>query len=129
MKRILITLLGLLACGPLRAAESTNVTTAAKSAAMNTNKDIVVLNAAVADAVKAAIAKLKAETNYSWTVKTELPGTDFTLEPTQGQVEKDEFMLVTMSFGGNTMLGAFKGGKVATKTEDQWELYDPKAED
>jgi hypothetical protein len=143
MKRILISLLGLLACAPLLAAD-TNTTTAAKGAGINTNNIALSsgrasgitsttpppgVTVAVSAAVTGAIAKLKAETNYSWTVKTELPGTDFTLEPTQGQAEKDGFMLVTMSFGGNSMQGAFKGGKVAMKMEDQWELVDTKSEE
>src|SRR5580698_3684557 len=122
MKRILIALLGLLACGSLLAADTNTNNTAisiGKAATVPTNN--------MASEVTGAIKKLKAEANYSWTVKTELPGTDFALEPTQGQAEKDGFMLVTMSFGGNSMQAAFKGGKVVTKTEDQWELFDPKS--
>src|SRR3974390_2170693 len=74
------------------------------------------------DQVKAAITKLKAEPNYSWTVKTELPTMGFTPEPMEGKTEKDGFTLVTQSFNDNMLQAAFKGDKAAMNTEGSWAL-------
>jgi len=76
------------------------------------------------DTLKQAIAKLKAEPNYSWTEKVELPTMGFTPEPMQGVAEKDGFMLVKQDMNGNTVQAAFKGGKVAMKLDDAWQSFD-----
>lgn len=75
-----------------------------------------------ADQVKAAITKLKAETNYSWTVKTELPSMGFTPDPMEGKTEKDGFTLVTQNFNDNMLQAAFKGEKAAMNVEGSWVL-------
>ena len=74
--------------------------------------------------LKDAIAKLKAEPNYSWTVKTELPSMGFTPEPMQCRTEKDGYMFLTEDMNGNTAQAAFKGDKAALKLEDAWQAGD-----
>jgi hypothetical protein len=100
--------LGILATGALYAAAPPP----AKAAASETNQ------------VKDAIAKLRAQTNYSWTATVELPGSDFTPGPTKGQAEKDGYALVSQEMGDNTLQAAFKGDKTAIKVEDQWQALD-----
>lgn len=75
-----------------------------------------------ADQVKAGVAKLKGETNYSWTVKVELPSMGFTPEPMEGKTEKDGFTMVTQNFNDNALQAAFKGEKAAMNTEGSWTL-------
>jgi hypothetical protein len=75
------------------------------------------------DQLKGAIAKLKAETNYSWTVKTELPTMGFTPSPMDGKTEKDGYTIVSQEFNGNTMMAAFKGAKIAVNMEGDWQAY------
>ena len=88
MKRILVAAMGVMTAAPLLAADANP-----------------------AGALSDAIAKLKAEPNYSWTVKVELPGMGFTPEPMEGKTEKDGFMLVTQDMNGAAVEAAFKGDK------------------
>ena len=100
MKPILALSLGLLAAGAARA-ENTNLT----------------------DQTKAAIANLKAQTSYSWTVKVELPTMGFTPSPLEGKTEKDGFTFVSQDFNDNAIQAAFKGDKVVVKNEDEWQVF------
>ncbi len=110
MKRTLSFALsiGWLAASALYAAD----TAPARVAASDTNQ------------VKDAIAKLRAQTNYSWTATVELPGSEFTPGPVKGQTEKDGYALVSQEMGENTLQAAFKGDKTAIKVEDQWQSLD-----
>ncbi len=105
---ILTLTLGMLAAGALQAADATSPKTAASET----------------DQVKDAIAKLRAQTNYSWTATVELPGSEFTPGPMKGQAEKDGYALVSQEMGDNTLQAAFKGNKTAIKVEDQWQTLD-----
>lgn len=97
--KMISVVLGLLACGALRAADTAP-----------TNQ--------VAD----AIAKLKAASNYSWTVTTAIPDSPWTPTPAKGQADKDGFATVSQVFNDNTIQVALKGDKVAVKGEDGWQL-------
>ena len=72
--------------------------------------------------VTAAIAKLNAAANYSWTVKTDIPNMPFEMSPTQGKAEKDGLAIVTQQMMDNTMQAVFKGDKVAVNAQDGWQL-------
>jgi hypothetical protein len=74
------------------------------------------------EAVKQAIDKLKAQPNYSWTAKLEMPGSQFTPGPTKGQTQKDGFTLITQEMNDNTAEAVLKGEKAAVKVEDEWKL-------
>jgi hypothetical protein len=78
-----------------------------------------------AEQLKSAIAKLKAETNYTWTVKVELPTMGFTPGPMDGKTEKDGYTLVSQEFNGNTMQAAYKGKKIAINMEGTWQAFNP----
>jgi hypothetical protein len=71
--------------------------------------------------VQSAIAKLKDQPNYSWTMKLELGGMDFTPGPQSGKVGKDGIALVTQDFGGQEAKAVFKGDKVVVFVEDAWQ--------
>lgn len=99
MKRIIApTLVSLLGCSALFAADST------------------------ADAVKAAITKLKGQPNYSWTAKMEMPGSQFTPGATEGKTEKDGFTVISQEMRDTTVQAVFKGEKACVKVEDEWKL-------
>jgi hypothetical protein len=79
--------------------------------------------------VTAAIAKLNAAANYSWTVKTDMPSMPFEMSPTQGKAEKDGLAIVTQQMMDNTMQAVFKGDKVAVNAQDGWQLAGTGEED
>lgn len=72
--------------------------------------------------VKAAVAKLRAQPNYSWTVKVDMPGMPFTPEPIEGKTGSDSFTLVSEGMNGNTVQAVLKGDKIVVKLEDDWQL-------
>jgi hypothetical protein len=72
--------------------------------------------------VSDAIAKLKATTNYSWTVTTVAgPDAPFTPPPVKGQTDNGLARFSTQ-FGDNATEVVLKGDKAAFKGEDGWEL-------
>ena len=102
MKKMLLTVTGISACASLFAADANSPS-----------------------ALTDAIAKLKAEPNYSWTIKVELPTLQgFDLAPMQGKTEKDGFMLVTQDFNGTTAQAVLSGTNAVLKLEDAWQTAD-----
>jgi hypothetical protein len=99
MKPNIIIALGLLTAGSALAAD-TNLT----------------------DQAKSAIIKLKAQTNYSWTAKIELPGMPFTPSPMEGKTQKEGFTMVSQDMNDNTIEVVLKGDKLAVKLQDGWQL-------
>jgi hypothetical protein len=80
-------------------------------------------DAAPASQVSDAIAKLKAATNYSWTVTTVTPpDAPFTPPPVKGQKDSSGFAKFSTEFGDNTAEVILKGGKVAFKGDEGWQL-------
>jgi hypothetical protein len=76
-----------------------------------------------ASQVSDAIAKLKAATNYSWTVTTVTPAdAPFTPPPIKGQKEGGGFARFSTQFGDNTAEAILKGDKVVFKGEEGWQL-------
>lgn len=72
----------------------------------------------------ASAAKALGETSgYSWTTTTEVPeGTRFRPGPIEGRTLKDGTTHVTMSFAGNQIHVALKGGKAAITNQDgEWD--------
>jgi len=76
-----------------------------------------------ADRAAAAIERLRASTNYSWTTTIALPGMPFTPGPVNGRTENGA-SLVSQEFNDNTIQVAFKGARVAVKGENGWETID-----
>jgi len=76
------------------------------------------------DKVKAALAKLKAAANYSWTTTLKIADMPFTPGPVKGKAGKDGFALVSQEMNDNTLEAVIKGDKVALKNEGQWQLID-----
>jgi hypothetical protein len=73
--------------------------------------------------VSDAVAKLKAATNYSWTVTTVTPpDAPFTPQPVKGQTDSTGFARFSTQFGDNTAEVVLKGGKAAFKGEEGWQL-------
>jgi hypothetical protein len=80
-------------------------------------------HAAPANQVSDAIAKLKTATNYSWTVTTVTPpDAPFTPPPIKGQTDSAGFAKFRTEFGDNTAEVILKGGKVAFKGDEGWQL-------
>ncbi|HEY3760677.1 MAG TPA: hypothetical protein VGN23_02920 [Verrucomicrobiae bacterium] len=75
--------------------------------------------------VNAALAKLEAAANYSWTVNVQIPNSQFTPAPVTGSVGKDGYSLVTgQDFNGDSAQVVFKGekgDKIAVKGQDAWQ--------
>jgi hypothetical protein len=59
--------------------------------------------AAPADDLAAAVKKLAAAPNYSWTTTTEMANSQFPAMPADGVAEKDGFSIVTRNFNGNNL--------------------------
>ncbi len=72
--------------------------------------------------IKTAVAKLRAQPNYSWTVKVDMPGMPFTPEPIEGKTGPGSFTLISEEMNGNTAQAVLKGDKIAVKLEDEWQL-------
>ena len=75
------------------------------------------------DDVASAAKKLGEKANYSWKTTVVVPeGAGFRPGPTEGQTEKDGFMVVKSTFGDNTMQTVMKGDKGAlTGQEGEWQ--------
>ena len=87
----------------------------------------VAIAAAAADTaptnqVADAIAKLKAATNYSWTSTLKIADSDFNIGPVKGQAGREGFAKMSQNFNDNTTEIVLKGGKVAYKGEEGWQL-------
>jgi hypothetical protein len=87
----------------------------------------VAIAAAAADTaptnqVADAIAKLKAATNYSWTSTLKIADSDFNIGPVKGQAGLEGFAKMSQNFNDNTTEIVLKGGKVAYKGEEGWQL-------
>ena len=74
--------------------------------------------AAPADDLAAAVKKLAAAPNYSWTTTTEMANSQFPAMPADGVAEKDGFSIVTRNFNGNSMQTVRKGTQVVTQNRD-----------
>lgn len=71
------------------------------------------------DDVTGAAKALADKPSYSWTQTVEVPpDSRFRPGPTEGQIEKDGFTHVSMSFGDNTTEILMQGSKSAVHTED-----------
>jgi hypothetical protein len=80
-------------------------------------------DAAPSNQVSDAIAKLKAATNYSWTVTTVTPpDAPFTPPPIKGQTDSAGFAKFSTEFGDNTAEVVLKGDKAAFKGDEGWQL-------
>ena len=74
------------------------------------------------DDVAAAASKLADGGNYSWKSTMDLgPNSQFTPGPTEGKIDKDGTIWLSMTFNDNTIEGAKMGDKVAVKGEDGWQ--------
>lgn len=76
------------------------------------------------DHVKAAVTKLKEQTNYSWTTTIKIPDMPFEPGPVKGRAEKGGYAMLTQQFNDNTVEAVIKGDKVAVKGDGQWQLLD-----
>jgi hypothetical protein len=82
---------------------------------------LMAANAAPKDDVSAAAKKLADKDNYSWKQKTEnAGGGGFGGGASEGKVEKDGYLWVSMTMRDNTIEAVKKGDKGAIKTEDGW---------
>jgi hypothetical protein len=80
-------------------------------------------DAAPTNQVSDAIAKLKAATNYSWTVTTVTPpDAPFTPPPVKGQTDSAGFAKFSTEFGDNTAEVVLKGDKAVFKGDEGWQL-------
>lgn len=80
-------------------------------------------DAAPTNQVSDAVAKLKAATNYSWTVTTVTPpDAPFTPPPVKGQTDSAGFAKFSTEFGDNTAEVILKGDKAAFKGDEGWQL-------
>jgi len=83
-----------------------------------------VIAADTKDEVKAAAKKLAESPNYSWTTKSETPGSDqggrFRIGPTEGKTQKDGLTSIKMTRGENATEAFVKAGKAVVKTDGGW---------
>jgi hypothetical protein len=80
--------------------------------------------AAPTDDVKAAAKKLADKTNYSWTSKSEMPGSQFTPPTTEGKTEKGGYTVITQKRDENVTQAVLKGDKGVLKTDEGWKTAD-----
>jgi len=74
------------------------------------------------DDLTAAAKSLADKDNYSWKQKTEnAGGGGFGGGTSEGKIEKDGYLWLSMKMGDNSFEGVRKGGKGALKTEDGWQ--------
>jgi hypothetical protein len=70
-----------------------------------------------------AIAKLKTAPNYSWTATIVTPpDAPFTPAPVKGQTDSSGYAKFSTQFGDNEADAILKGGKVAFKGDEGWQL-------
>jgi hypothetical protein len=83
---------------------------------------LVAANAAPKDDVTAAAKKLADKDNYAWKQKTEnAGGGGFGGGTSEGKIEKDGYLWLSMSMRDNTIEAVKKGDKGAIKTQDGWQ--------
>ena len=92
---------------------------------------LLVSSLAAADAdgkteIKAAAKKLADQSGYSWTTTSKSEGGgggggNFRMGPTEGKTEKDGWTHTSATFGDNKIETFLKGGKFATKRQDEWQ--------
>jgi len=74
------------------------------------------------DDVAAAAGKLADSGSYSWKATMDLgPNSQFTPGPTEGKIDKDGSIWLSVTMRDNTSEGVKKGDKVAVKGEDGWQ--------
>ena len=77
---------------------------------------------AVGDEVKAAISKLAAAGNYSWTTSTVVPeGSRWRPGPSNGKTNADGYSWLSTTMGERTNESFIKGGKYVSKGEAGWQ--------
>jgi hypothetical protein len=81
--------------------------------------------------VKAAVAALAGQTNYSWKTTVEVPAdARFRPGPTEGRTEKGGYTLLSLSFRDNVTEAVLKGTNGALKTPDSgWQSLAEAAQD
>lgn len=73
--------------------------------------------------VKAAIAKLKDQPNYTWTAKMDMGGgMRFGNRPVTGKTQKGGLTVVSQETSNGVVQAFFKGTNVCLKVEDEWQL-------
>jgi hypothetical protein len=72
--------------------------------------------------VKAAIAKLRDQPNYTWTTKMDMSGMRFGNRPLTGKTQKGGFTVVSQETSNSVVQAIFKGTNVCLKVEDEWQL-------
>jgi hypothetical protein len=83
---------------------------------------LLAANAAPKDDVTAAAKKLADKDNYSWKQKTEnAGGGGFGGGTSEGKIEKDGYLWLSMTMRDNTIEAVKKGDKGAIKTADGWQ--------
>jgi hypothetical protein len=76
----------------------------------------------VGDEVKAAITKLAAAGNYSWTTSTVVPeGSRWRPGPSNGKTNADGYSWLSTTMGERTNESFIKGGKYVSKGEAGWQ--------
>ena len=73
------------------------------------------------DDLKAAIDALAAKPNYSWTAKTEMPGSQFKIPDTKGKTEKGGYTCASSEREGATTEVLLKGEKGVVRSGDEWQ--------
>lgn len=77
---------------------------------------------ALGDEVKAAISKLAAAGNYSWTTSTVVPeGSRWRPGPSNGKTNADGYSWLSTTMGERTNESFIKGGKYVSKGEAGWQ--------
>jgi hypothetical protein len=72
--------------------------------------------------VKAAVAKLRDQPNYTWSTKMEMRGMRFGNRPVIGKTQKGGFTVVSQETSNSVVQAIFKGTNVCLKVEDEWQL-------
>ena len=76
------------------------------------------------DAVSAAAKKLGESSSYAWRQTTEArDDSQFRPGPQEGKIDKEGTLVLSMSFGDNTMEVVRKGDKGAATTQDGWQSF------
>ncbi len=77
-------------------------------------------HAGPADDVKAAATALLAQPSYSWTTTVELPNSNFTPGPADGQTEKGGYTVITHHFNDRAFSTVLKDDRRVFETPDGW---------
>ncbi len=82
---------------------------------------LIAANAAPKDDVTSAAKKLADKDNYSWKQTSENAGAGFGGATSEGKIEKDGYLWLSMTMRDNTVEAVKKGDKGAVKTADGWQ--------